>query len=204
MNFRRLTDNDLADMAANVAVLLAGTELSAINAAFRASVAAAIGTLPEALEEQTAAASNAEGTRKAAVSTKNATRELLIAYLAQVKNALRAGVATKDQYDLCGFDFPETSSGPYQAQDPTELTALGYSNGVNRIKFRGNNSQNSAVYEVWRREGDEGQWALLAMTKKRSFLDAPVKPGQYYEYKVRAQSAKTMSNFSNIAAVYSS
>ncbi len=136
------------------------------------------------------------------MSTKNATREQLIAYMAQVKNALIAGLAPKDQYDLCGFDYKETSTGPYQAQDPTELSAFGYSNGVNEMKFRGNNSLNSVVFEIWRRHGDEGPWGLLATTKKQSFTDTPVTPGQYYEYKVRATAAKSVSNFSNSAVVY--
>lgn len=100
--------------------------------------------------------------------------------MSQVKNALLAGLATKDQYDLCGFDYREFSTGPYQAQDPTELSAFGYSNGVNAMKFRGNNNLNSVVYEIWRRHGDTAAWALLATTKKQSFTDTPVTPGQYY------------------------
>lgn len=62
MNYRRLSDNDLADFALNVAALLGGTQLTAINTAVRTSLATAIGTLPDDLEAQTALASVAEGT----------------------------------------------------------------------------------------------------------------------------------------------
>ena len=144
----------------------------------------------------------AETTRKAAVRTKNASRDQLLSFLAQVKNALLAGLAPREQYDICGFGFRTTMVGPYIAQDPTDLSAFGYSNGVNTIKFKGNNGLNSVVYEIWRRQGDTGEWTLLATTKKQTFIDAPVKPGQYYEYKARAKAAKLISHFSNSAVVY--
>lgn len=136
------------------------------------------------------------------MSTKNATREQLIAFMSQVKNALLAGLAPKDQYDLCGFDYREFASGPYQPADPTELSAFGYSNGVNEVKFRGNNKPGYVVYEIWRRHGDTAAWALHSTTSKQAFSDTPVTPGQYYEYKVRATAAKAVSNFSNSAVVY--
>ena len=46
MNIRRLNGNDLADLAANVLTLLAGTELSAIDGHVRADLVTAFGTLP--------------------------------------------------------------------------------------------------------------------------------------------------------------
>lgn len=202
MDFRRLTDNDLADFAVNVLALLGGTQLSAINTTVRTALSAAIGTLPDELSDQVRQASTAEAVRMAAVSTKNASREQIIAYMAQVKNALLAGLAPKEQYDLCGFDYREFPSGPYQPSDPTELSAFGYSNGVNEVKFRGNNKPGYVVYEIWRRHGDTAAWALHSTTSKQSFTDTPVTPGQYYEYKVRATAAKSVSNFSNSAVVY--
>jgi hypothetical protein len=202
MNFRRLSDNDLADFASNVLALLGGTELSAIDTAVRTALTTAIGTLPDDFGQQVRDASNAEGTRMAAVSVKNDSRDQLLAFMSQVRNALLAGVAPKNQYDLCGFDFRDAPVGNYVAQDPTELSAFGYSNGVNTIKYKGNNAPNSVVYEIWRRQGDTGELILHATTKKQSFEDTPVTPGQYYEYKVRAVASKSVSNFSNPAVVY--
>lgn len=202
MNYRRLSDNDLADFAGNVATLLAGTQLAAINTAVRTQIATAIGTLPQDLSAQTAAATVAEAERMSAVSVKNATREQLIGFMAQVRNALVAGLAPKAQFALCGFDFREGPAGSYEAQAPTDLSAFGYSNGVNLIKFKGNNRANAVVYEIWRREGDDGKWVMHKATKKQSFSDTPVTPGQYYEYKVRATAAKSISAFSNSAVVY--
>lgn len=202
MNFRRLTDNDLADFAENVKTLLSGTEISAIDTVTRTSLVTAIGTLPEDLDELVLMAMTSEGERKAVVSTKNTARESLISLMAQVRNALVAGLAKKEQFDLCGFDYREKAQGTYAAQDPTELSAFGYSNGVNTLKFKGNNRTGSVVYEIWRREGETGTWAVLSTTKKQSFTDTPVVPGQFYEYKVRATAARSVSNFSNAAVIY--
>ena len=202
MNFRKLSDKDLADFAANVLTLLGGTQLKAIDTSVRTKLVTALGTLPVDLSSQSATAGVAEATRKAAISTKNTMRFEVEGILAQVKSALRAGVAPKDQYDLCGFDLRSPVFGPYVPADPTELSAFGYSNAVNVVKWKGNNRSGSVAYEVWRRQGDTGTWALLATTKKQTFTDAPVTPGQYYEYKTRALAAKSVSHFSNSAVVY--
>jgi len=202
MNFRRLSDKELADFAANVLSLLGGTQLKSIDTSVRTKLVTALGTLPVDLSTQTATAGVAEGVRKAAVSSKNTMRFQITAIMAQVKTALLAGVAPKEQYDLCGFDSRSPVIGPYVPADPTELSAFGYSNAINIIKWRGNNRSGSVVYELWRRQGDTGAWALLATTKKQTFTDAPVTPGQYYEYKARARASKTISHFSNSAIVY--
>ena len=104
-------------------------------------------------------------------------------------------------YDRCQFNFPKAKSTVI-ANDPTELTAVGTSNGVNTLTFKGNNKSGSVVYEIWRRQGDEGSWGIIGNTKKQTYADTPVTPGQYYEYKVRAVAAKSTSNFSNSAVVY--
>ena len=201
MNFRKLSENDLSDFAANVNTLLGGSELSAIDAHVREDLVTAIGILPPTLSTQTAAAGVAEGERKAAVSARNATRAQIRALMGRVRDALKAGIAPKNHYDLCGFDFPATPS-TYEAQDPTNLSATGFSNGINKIRFFGNNKPGQVVYEIWRRRGDTVDAGLHAMTKKQSFTDMGVTPGQYYEYKVRAVAAKSVSHFSNSAVVY--
>ncbi len=201
MNFRTINENDLANFAENVNELLAGTELSAINDRVRIELVALIGGLPATLAEQTAEVAVIEGERKGAVSARNVTRAQLWLILARVRDALKSGAAPKKQYDLCGFDYPASRS-IYDAQDPTNLSAFGYSNGVNTVRFRGNNKPGQVIYEMWRRHGDTVGWALHATTRKQSFTDTGIVPGQYYEYKVRAVAAKTISNFSNSAVVY--
>ncbi|MBX3293875.1 MAG: hypothetical protein KF881_13385 [Acidobacteria bacterium] len=202
MNYRRLSDNDLADFAANVLDLLGGTKLDAIDPAVRTSLETAIGTLPADLDVQAQAAMATEGERKAVVSIKNTMRQQIIELMSQVRNSLIAGVAPKEQFDFCGFDYREPAIGTYQAQDPTELSGFGYSNGVNVIKFRGNNRNGSVMYEIWRRHGDTVDWAIYANTRRQSYTDTNVSPGMYCEYRVRAVASNSISNFSNSAVVY--
>lgn len=202
MNIRTLGDNDLSDFADNVSDQLTGPDIVAIDSNVRADLVTAIGTLPATLATQTATAAVAEGTRKAAVSSKNETRSQLIGLMSQVRDALRAGLATKKQYDICGFDYPLTQPVPYVPQDPTDLSAFGYSNGINRGRFTGNNRSGLVHYEIWRRQGDDGPWMLHSTAKRQTFTDTPVTPGQYYEYRVRVVASKSVSNFSNSAVVY--
>ncbi|HKX83423.1 MAG TPA: fibronectin type III domain-containing protein [Pyrinomonadaceae bacterium] len=202
MNYRYIPDAALADFAENVLTLLGGTELTAIPAATRTALGTALGTLPTELGTQTATAQVAEAGRKSAVSTKNGTRSTVLAVLSQVRDNLKAGLAPKEQYDLCGFDFAEGRRGSYVALDPNDLSAFGYSNGTNKLVFKGNNRAGAVKYEIWRRSGDDGQWHFHGSTGKQSFTDSPVTPGRHYEYKVRAVAAKSVSSFSNTAIVY--
>ena len=202
MNIRQMTDNDLADLATRVVGLLGGTELSAIESHVRAELVTVFGTLPADLAAQTAAQAEVDSEKIAATSVKNSTRAQVIETLVRVQNALKMGLAPKDQFDLCGLNYPNTRSKVYVAADPSELSAVGFSNGVNKGKFAGNNKTGNVVYEIWRREGDEGPWMKHLLTKKQTFTDIGVTPGQYYEYRVRAVAAQTVSNFSNSAVVY--
>lgn len=201
MNFRRANDSDLADMALNIINLLGGSELTAIDAGTRAALIASIGTLPNELQDLTYEALVLEEQRMAAVTKKNAAHAQVEDWIMQVRNFLASGVANKKQYDLCGLYYPPQPVNMYVAQDPAELSVTGYSTGENKCRFRGNNKYGHVMYEIWRRDKG-GEWAMLGSTKKQSYTDAPVRPGQYYEYRVRAAASKNKSNFSNPAVVY--
>ena len=202
MNFRSLPALGLADFADNVGTLLAGTQLAAIDSNVRTDLATAVGTLPDTLATQAANVETAKAAAKAAVSERNATIKQIYALMAQVRDALQAGIAPQEQYDLAGFEGPPIRSGSFIPSDPTNLAVVGASNGVNTGQFKGNNRTGRVQYEIWRREGDTGGWGMLMSTSKQKFQDTPVRPGQYYEYKVRARAAKAISNFSNSSVVY--
>jgi len=202
MNIDRLTDSEMADLAENVATLLGGTALSAIDAAVRTDLLTLIGTLPADLASLTADALVQDAQKQASTTTKDLTHQELLVVIRQVRDNLRAGRAPQDQYDLCGFDYPFGVRSRVVPAAPTALSAFGTSNGLNTGRFTGNNKHGRVQYEIWRREGDEGQWMLLRTTTKQSFSDTPVTPGQYYEYKVRARAATELSAFSGTAVVY--
>jgi len=82
---------------------------------------------------------------------------------------------------------------------PTALTAKGLPGRTNHIEFGGNNE---GSFEIWRRHGDTVDWYLHATVNDAAFDDSDVKPGQYYEYKVRAVRGDSVSEFSGSAVVY--
>jgi hypothetical protein len=201
-SFRDLGDNDLADFTINLVNLLGGTDLPAIDSHVRADLVTAIGTLPADLATQKAAAVVQDDEKKTAFVTKDTTRSAILTWIGQVRDALKSGIANREQFTLAGFDYPFTVRSPYVAQDPTKLSASGVSNGVNTVVYQGNNRSGSVTYEIWRRQGDDGAWVLHGTTTTQKFVDKGVTPGQYYEYRVRAVASKSTSNFSNSSVVY--
>ena len=204
MDFRKMGDLELAGFAGNVVSVLGGSSLAAIDTTVKTSLTADFGTLPAMLETQTLAAMTAEDDRKAAVSAKRATRVQVTAMLKKVRDTLLASEAPEKEWIKAGFDFPDLVLTPYMAKDPSDLSAFGYSNGVNTLKYKGNNRNGRVIYEIWRRNGDTADWALHGTTRRQRYTDTPVTPGEYYNYKVRAVGAKSTSNFSNVAVVYGS
>jgi hypothetical protein len=138
----------------------------------------------------------------AAVAKRDALHAELLVPTRSSRDFLTAGVAPKEQFELCGFDFPDKVRSTYVAQTPSGLAVEGFSNGVNKGTFKGNNKGASIVYQIFRRDGDEGDWRMVDSVKSGKFTDEGVTPGQYYEYKVRAKASKTISQFSNSAVVY--
>lgn len=83
---------------------------------------------------------------------------------------------------------------------PSGLSAKGLPGAVNELQFGGGGDD--ITFEIWRRHGDTVDWYLHATTSEPSFTDAEVKPGQYYEYKVRAVQGESVSEFSPSAVAY--
>ena len=82
---------------------------------------------------------------------------------------------------------------------PSSILATAQPGGTIRLEFSGGTS---GEYEIWRRHGDSGDWGLHSTTGSGTFEDSPVKPGQYYEYRVRAKSGDAVSDFSESAVAY--
>ncbi len=202
MKYRRINSSNLAVLAEHVADLLAGTDLEAIDAGVRAELLAALGTLPATLAQQTASAAVVESERRSIIGARNVSAAEICKVLSRVRDALKAGDAPDDQFALCGFDYGQPRIKAYIADDPTDLTAVGYSNGVNKIRYNGNNRYGLVMYEIWRRDSNTGVWRTHSLNTRQTFIDSPVVPGQFYQYRVRAVAAQTISHYSNTAVVY--
>jgi hypothetical protein len=90
-------------------------------------------------------------------------------------------------------------------QAPTGLAASGFSNGVNILKFSGNNVPGTVTYIVEARLGPAEPYTIVGTSTKQSFKHFGVVPGQYYRYRVRAQASRGMvSDWSNEGVIYGS
>ena len=194
--------DELSEMGEQVATLLGGTTLSAIDAATRTDLLTGIGTLPADVAALDAEANGLADQTTAKYSERDDAEGLLRIQLRSTRTFLEAGNAPKEQFDLCGFNYPFGPRGTVIAQTPTDLAVQAYTGQIIRGTFRGNNTSGNISYEVWRREGDEGPWGMRVGVSKQSFKETEVTPGQYYEYKVRARAATNVSDFSNPVVVY--
>lgn len=202
MKLENLDGNELADMAENLAELLAGSELSSIEEHVRAELIALLGTKASLLATQTAAAQAIDFEKQAAFAARDMTYSEIIEWVRRVRDLLKAGRAVDAQFDLAGFNSPVRRGNAYRASDPTDVAAVGFSNGINELRYTGNNRHGLVVYEIWRRTGRESEWQKHDLTRKQSYHDHGVTPGQYYEYRVRAVAAQNTSGFSNTTVVY--
>ena len=201
MDYRKLTDADLVDFSKNVALQLTGHEVVGLDNLLQDDLALLFTPLNGSFETSIESGVTKTAQKQSAIAEKDGMRELVIERLATVRNHLVAAETPKESYEICGFTFPKVPS-TIVANDPTELSGEGTSNGVNYLRWSGNNKPGSVVYEIWRRYGDGLPFVLHATTKKQSYNDTPVQPGGEYTYKVRAAAATNVSNYSNTALIY--
>jgi hypothetical protein len=201
MDYRKLTDADLVDFSKNVALQLTGHEVVGLDNLLQDDLALLFTPLNASFETSIESGVTKTAQKESAIAEKQSMRDLIIERLAMVRNYLVAAETPKSAYEICGFTFPKTP-GAVVANDPTELSGEGTSNGVNSLRWKGNNKPGNVVYEIWRLHGDTAPWTLHATTKKQFHQDTPVTPGQVYNYKVRAVAATNVSNYSNVAVIY--
>ncbi len=87
-----------------------------------------------------------------------------------------------------------------QLPTPSAPSVKATTGSINQVTF--GEAGGDVGYEIWRRHGDTVDWYLHATTSEPAFSDVEVKPGQYYEYKVRAVRGDSVSEFSPSAVAY--
>jgi hypothetical protein len=109
----------------------------------------------------------------------------------------------ESEFDAIGFDPPARQRRIAEPQTPTELSVVGYSNGVNDLKFTGNNTPNSVRYLVEAKVGDATDYVIIGVSKAQRFKHAGVTPGVKHQYRIYAQTTRgKVSDWSNEAVVY--
>jgi hypothetical protein len=114
------------------------------------------------------------------------------------------GVESKaSEFDALGFDPPAAGRSIITPQTPTQLSAAGYSNGVNVLRFTGNNVPGTVTYIIEARIGGDPEYRMVGTCTKQLFHHFGVIPGRFYQYRIRAQASRGLvSDWSNEAVVY--
>ena len=202
-NPRKLSRADLVLFATNAATGIADGKVSGFSAAQNTAFS-------DALTDATALLSSADLSQVElhadaleATQIADDAEEVVQNLLADYKFAIRSVNSGAAEYDAIGFDPPDTTRSPVVPQSPTDLVATAVANGTNALKFNGNNKSGSVVYAIEVKIGDTAPFVLINTTSAQKFKHTGVTRGEYYEYRVRAQSARGLvSEWSNSALVY--
>ncbi len=200
-NPRILTRADLALLAKNAAKAIADGKVTGLTPEQILEMSAALDAeadqLAAADEKAVASVARARTDTGLAQDRRLSVLEMLSAY----KFAMRSLKAPADQYDALGFDPPANPRNVTMPETPTDLRATGFSNGVNKLRYRGNNGPNTVNYILEANKGDG--WFIIGATRNQSFKHEGVTPGQGYQYRVQARASRGLvSAWSNTAAVY--
>ena len=200
-NPRRLSRPTLAVFAKSAAKAIADGKITELtpeqNLAMSAALDAEADLLAEADEKAVASAAQARTDTAIANDRQRKVVEMLSAY----KFALRGLRAPASEYEALGFDPPADPANVTMPETPTKLRATGFSNGVNKLKYQGNNGANAVSFVLEANKGDG--WFMIGTTRNQSFKHEGVTPGQGCQYRVRAQATRGLTSaWSNTASVY--
>ncbi len=203
MNYRTLTDAELAHFTRNVASTLASHRITGFDAALQDQLAAAIEPLNAEFEALTDLCVQITAAKESIVASKQGLRIAILSQLSAVHNYLFAIGNPRGDYELCNLTFRKRGTTVIP-NDPDDLCAVwDLTRGIG-LTFTGNNEYNKVVYEISRRTTTSGvtsPWGFVALTKKQSHEDKEFPAGYKHEYRIRAVAAKHVSNYSNTAMV---
>jgi hypothetical protein len=203
MNPRDLTRAELVEFANNAATGVADGKvpgfLAAQNTAISDAITDAAAELATAdMDQVTARAASMQATQIAQDK-----QDALLKLLQELKYGLKSVDTAADVYDALGYDPPVEFRQIVTPRAPTELAAAGFSNGINQLTFVGNNQPGTVTYVIEAKIGDTAPYVVVGTCTRQSFKHTGVTPGQFYQYRVRAQAARNLvSDWSNEAVVY--
>lgn len=197
-----LTRSDLLLWLANIVGRLGGNELVPVPGVTQDAFETDIEALRVALAAADADASAALNDYHAAIAVCTSVQAVALDKVQQFKYVMRGSDCPGSSYALAGFSVPVTDPVSYVAQVPSGLAVLGFSNGVNKLAFDGNNTPGLVTYMVLCQIGDSTTMELVGSTTKQKWSHTGVIPGVQYVYTVFARAASNDSAVSNEAMVY--
>jgi hypothetical protein len=100
-----------------------------------------------------------------------------------------------------GLNVNPTPLGPVAV--PTDLSATGFGNGTNQLKWKRNGNASGTIFTVEAKIGSATEFSLLSVTTTTKFSHMGQTPGTQVVYRVTAQRGGVVSGPSNEAVVYS-
>jgi hypothetical protein len=203
MNPNYLTRAELADFGKNTATQVANGKISGLLAAQVASISAAIADASVGLAEAHRVQVETRAAAIAATEAAHVKRQQLLKLLQDLKYTMKGLESQASEFDAVGFDPPVIGRRPVKPQTPGELAAVGYSNGVNKLSFAGNNGPGRVLFLVQAKSPDSPGYTIIGSTKAQRFAHTGVRPGVPIQYRVVALAARgQISAPSNEASVY--
>ena len=202
MDPNRFTRAQLIEFAKNMTVQIESGRITGMIDGQIDIVAAAIGQATLELEESemlhvTRLAAAHEATDMA---QKNCVR--LLQLIQEQKFLMKSLRCSPDEFLAVLLDPPVTGRTRVKPETPSKLSASGFSNGLIKLRFRGNNRSGRVTYEIFAKTGDDTKFSYIAMTRGQRFEHIS-KPGLPIFYRVRARTARgESSRWSNLAAVF--
>lgn len=203
MNPRDLNRAELVDFTTNTATGLANGKVGGFSAAQNTALSDA---MTDANAELAAARLNYVEARAAALEAfdvLDAKHKTVLDLHTDVRLLMAGSNSLNSEYEALGYDAPDTTRTAVVPNRPTDLVVTAYLPGVNTGKFKGNNKSQSVTYVVECKIGDTAPFVIVVTTTSQKFRHEGIVAGQFYEYRVRAQSARgVVSDWSNHFVVY--
>jgi hypothetical protein len=194
---------DLAAFGKHTATQVANGKVSGLLAEQVASISAAIAEASAELAETDRLQMQIRAAALEATTIAQEKRILVLKLLQDLKYLMKGLGCALHEFVAVGFDEPVIGRHPVVPQIPQELSATGYSNGVNMLRFSGNNGAGRVTYTIEAKIGDSPTYAMIGTSKSQRFKHINVTPGMPVLYRIRAQTSRGwVSNWSNEAAVY--
>ncbi len=203
MNPRNLTRSGLVDFTTNAATGVADGKVSGFLAAQNTAFSDALTDANAVLAAANLAAVEQRAASMEATQIAQDAADEVQRVLQDLKYGMKSVESPASDYDAIGFDPPAETRNIVMPNAPTELAAAGTSNGVNTLTFVGNNLTGSVTYVIEAKIGDTAPYVIVGTATKQTFRHLGVTPGEFYQYRVRAQASRGLvSDWSNEAVVY--
>lgn len=191
-DFRTWLNNFYTVCANNASTLgLTAAELTTIDAA--------ASNFSAALDANLAAQSAARGARADKVDARADTTRTVRGFVREFQANPAVTDVLKGQL---GITIPDTTRTKTPPNVPLDLTAAGWSNGVNTLKWNRNGNPQGTQFVIEARYGSSANWEFVDVTTKAKYDHEGQAPGRMVGYRVWAKRHEAKSGYSNEAVVY--